>query len=450
MLKEKKTELCLITMGKWRFILASFYKVFYNFLFQRPKSKALVLLLYAKTFLSSKTNWQNPFPKFLKPQKVKTLSFATDTFAPVDLLPWVLLAAEDEGRTEEPSERKIQREREKGRVAKSAEIPSSLVTVGLLLVLFVLSGWFLTGLAEIMTLYLGGFNSLPALQNGGLMSLMVSVSKEMAWILMPVFLTALLLGFAGNVVQVGFLFSLKPIAFDFSRISLTWDKLMKRVLFSRQVVVNLLKSLAKFVFLGAIAYFLIASDLGTLLKTTSMSVPETLKLLAFLSFKLALILSVLLLLIAIPDYFYQRYEYMESLKMTVQEVKEEFKEQEGDPMIKGEQKRRMQEMMTRNVSAQVKTASVVITNPIHYAVALAYENSKHSAPVVVAKGVDSVAIYIRTLARREEIPVVENRPVARGLFEACDVGQEIPVEFYTIVSQILVPIYNKKRRSYAS
>ncbi|MCB1202516.1 MAG: EscU/YscU/HrcU family type III secretion system export apparatus switch protein, partial [Leptospiraceae bacterium] len=288
--------------------------------------------------------------------------FSPDIFSPF------YLAAEDEGRTEEPSDLKKQREREKGRVAQSPEIPASLVTVGILVMLFALSGYLLSGFSRIMRIYLGNFSSLPGLEDGGLMNLMVTIVREMAYLVAPVFIIAVVLGIAGNILQVGLLFSLKPIAFDFSKISLTFDKLMKRVVFSRQVIVNLLKSVAKFIFLGVVAYVLISGDVGTLLKTTSMSIPETLKLLGYLGFKLAIILSVLLLLIAIPDYFYQRYEYIESLKMTVAEVKQEFKEQEGDPQIKGEQRKLMQQLASQRGTAEaVASSSVVITNPVHYA-----------------------------------------------------------------------------------
>ena len=358
--------------------------------------------------------------------------FSPDIFSPF------YLAAEDEGRTEEPSDLKKQREREKGRVAQSPEIPASLVTVGILVMLFALSGYLLSGFSRIMRIYLGNFSSLPGLEDGGLMNLMVTIVREMAYLVAPVFIIAVVLGIAGNILQVGLLFSLKPIAFDFSKISLTFDKLMKRVVFSRQVIVNLLKSVAKFIFLGVVAYVLISGDVGTLLKTTSMSIPETLKLLGYLGFKLAIILSVLLLLIAIPDYFYQRYEYIESLKMTVAEVKQEFKEQEGDPQIKGEQRKLMQQLASQRGTAEaVASSSVVITNPVHYAVALAYQPGKHVAPVVTAKGLDSLAIYIRMTAVRENVPVIENRPLARELYPMVEVGKEIPYEFYAAVAGIL-------------
>lgn len=352
----------------------------------------------------------------------------------------MLFAAEDEGRTEDPTERRRQKEREKGRVAKSAEIPGALVSLGGFITLFFLAGWVLSGLSKIMKFYLGSFTQIPDLEKPVLIDLLVSVITETGYLLAPVFMVVIIMAIAGNVVQVGLMFSLKPLAFDFSRIKLTFSNMAKRVFFSKQVFVNLVKTLAKLVVLGWVSYFIIATDFVDVMKTSSISVGDALRVLSFIGFKLVLILTVILLLIAIPDYFYQRFEFTESVKMTKEEVKEEFKETEGDPLIKQRQKQRQMEMSRRSMMSQVPDADVVVTNPTHFAVALRYDPAKEQSPRVLAKGADHMAFMIRTLAKKQDIPVVESKYLARSLYDSVNEGEEVPEQFYTLLIEIFTSV----------
>ncbi len=358
----------------------------------------------------------------------------------------VLFAAEDEGRTEEPTERKRQKEREKGRVPKSPDIPSSLVTVGGLVVLFVLGTWMLGGIADIMRRFLGGFTQMPALGHAELIQLFISLSRDVGILVAPVFLIAMIMAIGGNLVQVGFLFTLKPLQPDFSRIKLDFPSMMRKVFFSRQIAVNLIKTLLKVGFLAWISYFIITGDLDNLLKLGSMSVPDAVRTLSFTAFKLSLILAIVMFLLALPDYYYQRFEFTESIKMTREEVRQETKETEGDPLIRQRRRQRAYEMYRRNMMGEVKQSDVVITNPTHYAIALRYDPDLEEAPRVIAKGEDHLALIIRNLAKRNEIPIIENKPLARELYDTVPEGELVPEQFYRVLIDIFLNIEGMRAR----
>ncbi|MDH5717812.1 MAG: flagellar biosynthesis protein FlhB [Spirochaetia bacterium] len=364
--------------------------------------------------------------------------------------PWIFFAAEDDGRTELPTERRKQKEREKGRVPKSQEIPSSLVVLGGLVTLFFLGSWMIDGLCKIMEKYVGNFTKLPQFNDAKLVFLLISIVKDTAYIMAPVFIIALIMGIAGNIVQVGFLFTLKPLAFDFSRIKLDPASIMKKIFFSKQVAVNLIKTIIKVAFLAYISYLIISSDFLLVMKSGELSLKQSLKVLGILAFKLALIMTIVLLIIGIPDYFFQRYEFIESIKMTREETKQEMKETEGDPLIKQRQRQRAMEFLRRRMISEVKNADVIITNPTHYAAALRYDPNKENAPRLLAKGVDHLAFIIRNLARKNEIPIIENKPLARELYERVNEGDIVPEEFYRVLVEIFVNLESIKERAAAS
>ena len=358
----------------------------------------------------------------------------------------ILFAAEHEGKTEEPTERKKQKEREKGRVPKSPEIPASLVTIGALLTIFVLSGWLMERFFKIFQLFLGNFNGLPEISVATLEPLFMSVIRELGYILGPIILIGFIMAAVGNIAQVGFLFTLKPLKFDLTRIKLTPANMMRKIFFSKQVGFNLIKTIAKVALLGSVSYFIIYSDFLSVLETGSMGVGGSLKTLGLIGFKLALILTAVLFVISIPDYFYQKHEFMENIKMTKQEVKEELKETEGDPLVKQRQKKRSMEMLRRGMFQQVKKADVVITNPIHFAVALRYDPGEEDAPRVLAKGEDHLALVIKNLARKDDVPIIENKPLARELYYNVDENEVVPEEFYRVLIDIFLSIESIRER----
>jgi flagellar biosynthetic protein FlhB len=195
-----------------------------------------------------------------------------------------------------------------------------------------------------------------------------------------------------------------------------------------------------------IAYFIIQMDFLTIIETGEISVAESLKILGFLGFKLTMIIAIILLIISVPDYFFQRYEFTESIKMTKQEIKEEYRESEGDPQVKQRQRQLAMELVRRSMMAEVRKADVVITNPTHFAVALRYDLTRENAPRVVAKGEDQIALIIRNIAKKEEIPVIENKPLAREIYRLVDVGDLVPVEFYDALAGIFITLSKYKTR----
>ncbi len=359
---------------------------------------------------------------------------------------WMSFAAEDEGRTEEPTDRRRQKEREKGRVPKTQEIPAALVLIGGLLAIFFLSQYVLSGLSKMMKKYLGNFNAMPSLDTDSLTGLLISITYDTALIIGPIFIAVIFMAVVGNVLQVGFMFSLKPLEMDFSRIKFSFDNLIKRVFFSKNIAVNLIKTILKVFLMSWIAYFIIQMDFLTIIETGEISVAESLKILGFLGFKLTMIIAIILLIISVPDYFFQRYEFTESIKMTKQEIKEEYRESEGDPQVKQRQRQLAMELVRRSMMAEVRKADVVITNPTHFAVALRYDLTRENAPRVVAKGEDQIALIIRNIAKKEEIPVIENKPLAREIYRLVDVGDLVPVEFYDALAGIFITLSKYKTK----
>ena len=293
-------------------------------------------------------------------------------------------------------------------------------------------------LATLLKQFVGNFYSLPTsnLDKQAVISILGDAGMHMVYILAPIMILAFLLGLLGNLVQVGFLFSLKPLQPDLNRIKFTFQNLAKRVFFSRQVFVNLLKAIAKVGLLTVVSYYLIGIDFENIMKSGEVSVGAALKDLSIASFRLALVLTILLLILAIPDYIYQRIEFTESIKMKREDVKQEQKETEGDPLVKQRQRQRAQELMRRNIMGAIKQADVVITNPTHFAVALRYDPAQEHAPKVLVKGEDNIALIIKNLARQSEVPIVENKPLARALYANVEENQIVPPEFYTVLVEI--------------
>lgn len=345
---------------------------------------------------------------------------------------------EDEGRTEDPTERKIRESREEGKVAKSSELVSSLVMILPFITIAILSGWILTTMMEMISYFLSRAVDLDITSDDGIVEAFLHYYLTLT---APVFLVAFISAVLGNLVQVGFLFTTKTITPDFQKISPNIVKWATKSLFSMEALFNLAKSLFKVGLIGVIAYLNIRGRiplLSSLIKATPWFALQTV---AWIAFQIMIEAAVLMLVLAIPDYLFQRHQHRESLKMTKHEVKEEHKQEEGDPMVKSRLRQRMQQILSENMVRNVPDADVVITNPTHFAVALQYDGARMQAPTVIAKGQDSVAQQIKRVAGASGIPLVENKPLARGLHASVEIGDEIPEEYWTLVSEILAEIY---------
>lgn len=344
------------------------------------------------------------------------------------------MAAEEEGRTEEPSEYKLEKARKEGRVAKSQEIGSALVLLFIVVMLIFLSKWIFNQLLGVMNFYFsrtGTYN----LDNPGLFQFFLEVFVKCVF---PLLLISAVVSVAANIIQTkGFIFSLKPIEPKFSKIVPKIGEYMKKTIFSAKGLFNVAKSIGKVAIICFVGLLFIKKDVFVLCQTIkSGQIFEALKQISMMAAQILIVVAVIFLIISIPDYFIQKKDFMEEMKMTKQEVKEEYKEMEGDPEVKSKLTQMQRQMLQQNIPKAVAESDVVITNPTHFAVALKYDSAETDAPIVNAKGEDEVALRIRRIAQENKIPVVENRPVARELYTNLEVGDIIPEKYFKVITLI--------------
>ena len=347
-------------------------------------------------------------------------------------------AAEDEGRTEEPTEQKIRKAREEGKVAKSTDLTASLVLLFPLIMLGILGPYMVRTLKSMLEYFLKIAVEADITTAGTISRAFVGYLAKLTLPIMGVaFISALL----GNLFQVGFLFSTKAIQPDFKKISPDIVKWAQRVMFSTEGLFNMGKSLFKIGVIAFLAWWNVSRKVPEITNLVYGTVGDAASVIGGLAFRLMLEAALVLLILSLPDYLFQRHQHRESLKMTKHEIKEEMKQSEGDPLIKSRLRQKMRELMTNQMMQAVPDADVVITNPTHFAVALEYRQESMTAPRVSAKGMDEVAQRIKSVARENDVPIVENKPLARGLYANVEIGDEIPEDYYTVVSEILVKIY---------
>lgn len=356
-----------------------------------------------------------------------------------------LFAAEDEGRTEEPTEYKKRRSREEGKVAKTPELPSALILLFGFFFIYLFSKIMFRNSMQMMEYY---FGLIPSVARSGenVVFLLKPILPILLRIIGPVLGVVLIAAFVGNVMQVGLRFSTKSIQPDFSKINPNPVRFITKMLLSKQSAMNLGKSIFKIATIGAVAFILVRKDMFWIMKTIDMGVLQALRLCLLISFKVIMVVSGILLALSIPDYFFQRREHIESLKMTKQEVKEERKLLEGDPLLRARMRERQKSYAKRRMIQEVPKADVVITNPAHFAVALKYEPLRMGAPECVAKGQDLIAQRIKKIAEENDVSVVENKPLARELYKRVDIGDEVPEDLFTAVAEIIAFVYKLKQK----
>jgi flagellar biosynthetic protein FlhB len=260
-------------------------------------------------------------------------------------------------------------------------------------------------------------------------------------IFLPIGAVAMVAGIGANLLQnQGFLFSTKPLEPDFSKIIPRLGQYFRKTIFSMEGAFNVAKSIVKVALLFFISFTLIRGDFLRMLSLINVNLWTGFVHIAWMSAKLLIIAAVFFLVISVPDYLMQRFQFREQMKMTRQEVKQEYKEQEGDPLVKGRIMQQMQALLRVNLRESVAKAHVVITNPTHYAVALQYDQDSMPGPMVAAKGVDETARRIREIAFENDVPLWEDRPLARALYAQTEVGDVIPEQFYSALAIILAQV----------
>ena len=351
---------------------------------------------------------------------------------------------EDEGRTELPTERKKRKAREEeGRVVNSVEINQTLVLAVTLTTYLTdtVSKFFMTILNKISTADTAmNVLSLPDM----FLEIVVLISKTAGIVLAA----ALVVGVGINLAQTKFLFTTKKLKPNFKRISPTWSNFKERVFVSSQNLMNLAKILFKMVVISFITFTTIYGKSSELFNMTNMELPQAMHLFFFIVLEMLAKVIVFMIIVSAFDYFFQRRQYINSLKMTKHEMKEEFKEMEGDPLVKSQLQDMARKIVSRTMLKAVPEADVVITNPTHFAVALKYENGDY-APVVTAKGADHIALRIKEIAKENDVQIIENKPLARELYFNVEIGQYIPEKLFHVVSRILGEVYRIRNEKMA-
>ena len=344
-------------------------------------------------------------------------------------------------RTEEATPRRLEEARKKGQVAKSRELPSVAVMLAGLLTLFWGSSFFYQQFQRLFEFYFSNLRFSLSVDN--MSTLFLLMLKQYLWFLGPFLLILFVVAFLANYLQIGFIFSTDALIPKFSKINPLEG--IKR-LFSLQSWVELVKAILKVVIVGWVAFSIVLKELPHMTPLLDQSPGQILLYTGKISFDIFWKSCLVMMFLAAMDYLFQRWEWQRSLKMTKQEVKEEYKQTEGDPQVKARIRSIQREMARRRMMQAVPKADVVITNPTHLAVALQYESGKMSAPMVVAKGAGVIAKKIKELAVKHSVPVVENKPVAQALYKLVEVGQSIPESLYHAVAEILAYVYRLKNK----
>jgi flagellar biosynthesis protein FlhB len=340
-------------------------------------------------------------------------------------------------KTEPATQRRRDDARDEGRVAKSTDMISALVMLVSLLILRVAAPYLFRMLTEIMQETFGNLHS-RTVSTESISSLVVWYGSRFGMLCMPILLGTGAIALVANVTQVGLRVTPKAIKPDFTRID-PLKGITKLV--SIRSLVELAKSIAKVGLVGYFVYAFLKNEYPSLMGLSGMSVQGIGLTLADMCWRLLVRGCIVMFVIGALDYIYQRLQFEQSLKMTKQEVKDEFKRSEGDPQIKSRMRQRFRELARRRMVQDVAKADVVITNPTHIAVALKYDSENMGAPTVVAKGQRLLAEKIKAVAAENRVPIVENKPIARLLYKTVEVGQQIPDDLYQAVAEILAYVY---------
>ena len=345
----------------------------------------------------------------------------------------------DQEKTESATPKKRSEARKKGQVAHSREIPSVLVLFGSIGFFFFVGSWMFWSLVQVIR---GFFESTANIQWSveNLHVFLWQVSEKLARILLPFVMVIMLSGIIGNICQVGFLFSGQPLTPNLSKLNPISG--FKR-LFSLRSLIEMAKGLAKIMIVGWVSYIMVKGEMDAMPTLIRMDVLAIFSFVGRVALRILIATSIVMLVLAALDYLYQHWQHEKDLKMTKQEVKDEHKQAEGDPAVKSRIRSAQREMARQRMMEAVPGATVVITNPTHLAIALKFENSFH-APVVVAKGAGFIAERIRSIAKANGIPIIEQKSLARALFKSVEIGQFIPVELYRAVAEILAYVYRLK------
>lgn len=352
----------------------------------------------------------------------------------------VVFASED--KTEQATPKKKSDARKKGQVARSKEVNLALTMLAATLVFLTIGSYVGNSLKDTMQMFLSNY-LLNDLDYNSLKGITLTVMWRIALVILPIILPIMIMGILANFIQVGFMVTQEPLKPQLSKINPL--KGFKRI-FSFRTVIETIKNLIIVTILGYVGYGFIRDNYSYIMQMANLRIGAVPASFGKLVISIFSKITIIMVVVALADYLYQRYEYNKELKMTKQEVKEEFKQQEGDPQIKSKIKQRQREMASRRMMQAVPDATVVVTNPTHIACALRYKEGEDSAPTLIAKGADYMAIKIKEIAKDNEVPIIENRALARMIYAQVEIDSEVPVEMYQTVAEVLALVYKMKKK----
>ncbi|WP_051533859.1 flagellar biosynthesis protein FlhB [Desulfitibacter alkalitolerans] len=347
-----------------------------------------------------------------------------------------------EEKTEEATPHKQQETRKKGQVAKSTDLNAALGIFVLVLTLFWIRGYYGEKLSGFVV-HIYSQELVKELSHGQLIYILKLFMITFFEIAAPIFVISVIIGISSNMLQVGF--KITPEAIKPKLSHLNPIEGFKRI-FSKKALVEMAKAIIKVIVVGMAVFLIVKSDFDKMLFMVDMGMEGISHLVANVMFKVAIVAASVFIFVAILDILYQKWEFKQRIKMTKHEVKQEYKQTEGDPLIKSKVREKQRKMAMSRMMTQVPEATVVVTNPTHLAIALKYEDGVTDAPLVLAKGAGYVALKIIDLAKENSVPIIENKPAAWSLYESVEIGQVIPFELYQLVAEILAAVYRLKNK----
>ncbi len=350
--------------------------------------------------------------------------------------------AEQDDKTEDPTGKRLSQAREKGQIGKSSDLSAAVGLIGAAVLLLLFGEKIGVGLSNLVRENLMAIPTIKFDEAG-----VIYFLKEHMWfffrLLLPLMLVMMVLGVLVSGSQVGFIFTMKPLKPNFLKV-FSIDG-FKRII-SPDKIVDMIKSIFKMCIVGLIGYQVVSSHFTEFFYLVDQSLSQIVSLLFDVLIELLLKCGALLLVLGLGDLIYQKFKTKKSLKMSKQEVKDEAKQSDGDPFIKSKLKALRQEMYKKMMMNEVPNATVVVTNPTYIAIAIRFKKGVDKAPVVLAKGKRLMAEKIRRIATENEIPIVENKPLARGMYDHIVIGEEIPEEFFAPLAEILAYVYRLKSK----
>ncbi|GGG12286.1 flagellar biosynthesis protein FlhB [Paenibacillus abyssi] len=345
-------------------------------------------------------------------------------------------------KTEKATPKKKQESRQKGQVAKSMDVPAAFILLFSFLSLLMMGDYYKERL-------LGMFGNMfedmltMELTTGNVVDLFADLIVQGLILLAPIFIIVFVIALIGNYIQVGFLLTGDPLMMKFSKINPIQG--FKNI-FSMRSVVEFFKSILKLTIIGIVVAMTLWNEREHIMALSHVPIESIFSFTASITLTLGLQIGALLIVLAIFDYLFQRYDYEKSLRMSKQDVKDEYKKTEGNPLIKGRIRERQRRMAMQRMMQEVPKADVIITNPTHFAIALQYDSAKMEAPVIIAKGMDYVALRIKEIAKENGVITMENKPLARALYERTEIGDAVPADLFQAVAEVLAYVYKMKRR----